>query len=146
MGSGTCILARCDSGASTNDDTGSSRRGRGGGDEERRVEAAGPVDAQNAPTRSLQNAQNAFRTAPTRVILVIESDKTVTQVAGQICYLGRRPGKLTTHNWVKESYTVVAALLGCASDASTRPSRSASRASAIAAKVASCVTRTTVVR
>jgi len=58
------------------------------------VEAAGPVDAQNAPTRSLQNAQNAFRTAPTRVIIGMASNKSVTYVAGQICYLGRRPVKV----------------------------------------------------
>lgn len=31
----------------------------------RPMDAAGPVDAQNAPTRSLENAQNAFPTAPT---------------------------------------------------------------------------------
>ena len=60
------------------------------------MEADGPADAQNAPTRSLENAQNAFRTASTCVFLVIGSDKTVTHVAGQICYLGRRPLKLTT--------------------------------------------------
>ena len=41
----------------------------GGNDDTRRVEAAGPVDAQNAPTRSLENAQNAFPTATTRSIL-----------------------------------------------------------------------------
>jgi hypothetical protein len=73
---------------------GSSRRACGGNDEVRRVEAAGPVDAQNAPTRSLQNAQNAFRTATTRITIVINSQKSVTQVAGQICYLGRRPVKV----------------------------------------------------
>ena len=32
------------------------------------VEAAGPVDAQNAPTSSLENAQNAFPTAPTAIL------------------------------------------------------------------------------
>jgi putative transposase len=32
------------------------------------VEAAGAVDAQNAPTRSLENAQNAFPTAPTAIL------------------------------------------------------------------------------
>ncbi len=31
----------------------------------RPMDAAGPVDAKNAPTRSLENAQNAFPTAPT---------------------------------------------------------------------------------
>jgi len=31
----------------------------------RPMDAAGPADAQNAPTRSLENAQNAFPTAPT---------------------------------------------------------------------------------
>ena len=68
---------------------------RAGGDDAthlRRVEAAGPVDAQNAPTRSVENVQNAFSTATTRSFFVISfSDKTVTHVAGQICYLGRRP-------------------------------------------------------
>lgn len=72
----------------------SSRLASGGGDDEmRRVETAGPVDAQSAPTRSLENAPNAFPTAPTRFIDVIISDKTVTYVAGQTCYLGRRPVK-----------------------------------------------------
>ena len=33
--------------------------------EDRPVEAAGPVDAKSAPTRSLENAQIAFSTAPT---------------------------------------------------------------------------------
>jgi hypothetical protein len=60
-------------------------------DDMRRLEAAGPVDAKNAPTRSLENAQNAFPTAPTRIIAILISDKTVTEVAGQIRYLGRRP-------------------------------------------------------
>ena len=70
----------------------SNLRASGGGEGEmRRVEAAGPVDAQNAPTRSLENAQNAFPTAPTRFIDGIISHKTVTYVAGQTCYLGRRP-------------------------------------------------------
>ena len=66
-----------------------------GDDDERTepVEPAGLVDAQNAPTRSLENAQNAFPTAPTRFIDVIISGTTVTYVAGQICYLGRRPVK-----------------------------------------------------
>src|SRR5438874_3231381 len=54
----------------------------GGDDERRRVEAAGPVDAQNAPTRSLENAQNAFPTPPTRIdVLKSLSNK---------CYLCRR--------------------------------------------------------
>ena len=63
-----------------------------GGRSERRVEAAGAVDAQNASTLSLENAQSAFPTAPTRKVGgMIENKKTVTYVAGQICYLGRRP-------------------------------------------------------
>ena len=33
-----------------------------------RVEAAGAVDAQTASTRSLENAPNAFSTAPTRKV------------------------------------------------------------------------------
>jgi hypothetical protein len=71
---------------------GFNQRACGDDDEQmQRVEAAGPVDAQNAPTRSLENAQNAFSTATTRVLIVtLCSDKTVTYVAGQICYLGRR--------------------------------------------------------
>jgi hypothetical protein len=73
----------------------SSRLAAGGGAHDmRRVQAAGPVDAQNAPTRSLENAQNAFSTAPTRFIDVIISVNTVTYVAGQICYLGRRSLKV----------------------------------------------------
>ncbi len=49
-----------------------------------RVDAAGPVDAQTAPTRSLENAQPAFSTAPTRVdtVLPMSSDKSVTHVSG----------------------------------------------------------------
>ena len=63
-----------------------------GDDDDERVDAAGPVDAKNAPTRSLENAQDAFSTATTRaIIILVISDNTVTQVAGQICYLGRRP-------------------------------------------------------
>ena len=49
--------------------TGSNPPACGGNDDTRRVEAAGPVDAQNAPTRSLENAQDAFPTATTRSIL-----------------------------------------------------------------------------
>ena len=49
---------------------GSSPLASGGDDDLRRVEAAGPVDAQNAPTRSLENAEDAFPTAPTRIIAV----------------------------------------------------------------------------
>src|SRR5215510_11397657 len=93
---GTSTTDRFGSAALMNDGTGWNRPAFGGGDEARRVEAAGPVDAQNAPTRSLQNAQNAFRTATTRITIVIHSQKSVTHVAGQICYLGRRPGKLKT--------------------------------------------------
>src|SRR3979490_272170 len=89
--SGICISAPCVWGASMNAVIASSRRAAGGGAHDRRVEAAGPVDAQHAPTRSLENAQHAFPTAPTRFIDVSISDKTVTHVAGQICYLGRRP-------------------------------------------------------
>src|SRR5258707_14426789 len=90
--SGICISDPCVWGASMNAVIASSRLAAGGGDHDmRRVEAAGPVDAQHAPTRSLENAQNAFPTAPTRFIDVLISDKTVTYVAGQICYLGRRP-------------------------------------------------------
>ena len=37
----------------------------GGNDDVERVEAAGVVDAQNGVHRSLENAQNAFPTAPT---------------------------------------------------------------------------------
>ena len=63
-----------------------------GGKTARRVEAAGAVEAQNASTISLENAQSAFPTAPTRKVGgMIENKKTVTYVAGQICYLGRRP-------------------------------------------------------
>lgn len=59
---------------------------------ERRMEAAGAVDAQTASTHSLENATRAFPTAPTRKVFdMIENKKTVTHVAGQICYLGRRP-------------------------------------------------------
>src|SRR6187200_2634468 len=52
--------------------------------ENRRVEAAGPVDAQNAPTRSLENAQHAFSTAPTRInnVLPMSPDKSVTYLPG----------------------------------------------------------------
>src|SRR5437762_13397690 len=89
--SGSCISGRFVLAVSMNVGIVSSQRACGDDDEMRRVEAAGPVDAQNAPTRSLENAQNAFPTAPTRFIKVIISDKTVTYVAGQICYLGRRP-------------------------------------------------------
>lgn len=70
---------------------GSIRPAHGTDDERRRVEAAGPVDAQNAPTRPLENAEHAFSTAPTRIFDVLISEKPVTYVAGQICYLGRRP-------------------------------------------------------
>jgi transposase InsO family protein len=35
------------------------------------MDAAGPVDAKNAPTRSLENAQNAFPTAPTGITNVL---------------------------------------------------------------------------
>ena len=63
----------------------------GDNDDARRMEAAGPVDAKNAPTRSLENATNAFSTAPTRATVTADSDNTVTYVAGQIRYLGRRP-------------------------------------------------------
>ena len=69
----------------------SNPRACGDHDDARRMEAAGPVDAQNAPTRSLENAKNAFSTAPTRALIVVDSDNTVTYVAGQNCYLGRRP-------------------------------------------------------
>ena len=55
---------------------------RGGTDEQPRVEAAGPVDAQNAPTRSLENAQDAFPTAPTRI--------DVVRSISNKCYLCRR--------------------------------------------------------
>jgi hypothetical protein len=50
----------------------------------RSVEAAGAVDAQNAPTNSLENAQNAFPTATTdsNNVLPMSSDKTVTYVLG----------------------------------------------------------------
>jgi hypothetical protein len=41
----------------------------------RPVEAAGPVDAQNAPTRSLENAQNAFSTATTGLNLLYLSGR-----------------------------------------------------------------------
>src|SRR5215203_6238749 len=53
-------------------------------DRRTRVEAAGAVDAQNAPTSSLENAQNAFSTAPTRLIklLPMSSDECVTYVSG----------------------------------------------------------------
>jgi putative transposase len=91
---------RFGSDALTNVVTASIRSVCGNVDEARRVEAAGPVDAQNAPTRSLQNAKNAFRTAPTRFILVMESNKLVTYVAGQICYLGRRPVRSPTRTTV----------------------------------------------
>jgi len=37
----------------------------------RPMDAAGPVDAQNAPTRSLENAKNAFPTAPTGITNVL---------------------------------------------------------------------------
>jgi transposase InsO family protein len=37
----------------------------------RPMDAAGPVDAKNAPTRSLENAQNAFPTAPTGIVNVL---------------------------------------------------------------------------
>jgi hypothetical protein len=78
-----------------NGDTASNQPACGGEDDDdtRRMEAAGPVDAQNAPTRSLENAQNAFSTATTRPIDVIVTEKTVTHVAGQICYLSRRSDK-----------------------------------------------------
>ena len=53
-------------------------------DEIARVEAAGAVDAQNASTSSLENAQNAFSTAPTRLntVLPMSSDEFVTYVSG----------------------------------------------------------------
>ena len=46
---------------------------------------------QNASTNALENAQSAFPTAPTRVIVIRLIIKTVTYVPGQECYLGRRP-------------------------------------------------------
>jgi hypothetical protein len=42
---------------------------RGDIDDPRRVEAAGVVDAQNASTNSLENAQTAFPTSPTRNVV-----------------------------------------------------------------------------
>ena len=63
-----------------------------GGRSERRVEAAGAVDAQNASTPSLENAKHAFPTAPTRKVsgmietqklLPMSPDRSVTQVAGR---------------------------------------------------------------
>ena len=38
---------------------------------QKRLEAAGIVDAQNASTNALENAQNAFSTAPTRIVDVL---------------------------------------------------------------------------
>src|SRR5215211_848488 len=68
---------------------------RGDRDDAARVEAGGIVDAQNASTNSLENATRAFPTAPTRQVLdMIQIKKSVTHVAGQICYLGRRPDNL----------------------------------------------------
>ena len=90
--------------------TGLRRPAFGDDDEARRVDAAGPMDAQNAPTRSLQNAQNAFRTASTRFILVIGANGTVTYVAGQFCYLGRRPVKLRTQNLEAKTRSALQAL------------------------------------
>ena len=71
-------LVPCGSGASMNVGTASNRRACGDDDDARRMEAAGPVDAKNAPTSSLENAQNAFPTAPTRIIHHHRKDKTVT--------------------------------------------------------------------
>ena len=70
---------------------GAFNRPAGHRDETRRVEAAGIVDAKNASTNSLENAQTAFPTAPTRIILNMLRSTTVTYVPGQMCYLGRRP-------------------------------------------------------
>jgi hypothetical protein len=41
----------------------------GGRDDARRVEAAGVVDAQHASTNSLENAETAFPTSPTRKVV-----------------------------------------------------------------------------
>src|SRR6187549_4139004 len=47
---------------------GAFNRPRGGSDERARVEAAGGMHATNACTTSLENAQPAFSTAPTRKV------------------------------------------------------------------------------
>ena len=63
--------------------TGSNRPVYGAGpDDMRRVDAAGAVDAQNAPTSSVDNAQNAFPTAPTGI--------DVVRSVSRKCYPGRR--------------------------------------------------------
>jgi hypothetical protein len=66
---------------------------RGGdNDESERMEAAGVVDAQSGAHNSLENAETAFPTAPTRLnVSMFEVKNSVTYVPGQICYLGRRP-------------------------------------------------------
>ncbi len=51
----------------------------GGSDEPERMEAAGIVDAKNGAHNALENAQNAFPTAPTRSIGIIMRKKN--------CYL-----------------------------------------------------------
>lgn len=48
----------------------------GGSDEPERMEAAGDVDAETGAHNALENAQNAFPTAPTRSIgIIIEEEK-----------------------------------------------------------------------
>ena len=63
--SGSCISGRFVLAVSMNVGIVSSQRACGGDDEMRRVEAAGPVDAQNAPTRSLEKrTERAFPQLP----------------------------------------------------------------------------------
>ena len=62
MASGTCTLDRYGSAGSMNERGALNQRADDRGDVRQRVEAAGVVDAQTAPTNSLENAQTAFPT------------------------------------------------------------------------------------
>jgi hypothetical protein len=56
------------------------------------MEAAGVVDAQSGAHNSLENAETAFPTAPTRSnVIYLEIKRRVTYVPGQECYPSRRP-------------------------------------------------------
>jgi hypothetical protein len=56
---------------------GAFNRPRGGRDERERVEAAEGMHAKNACTTSLENAQPAFSTAPTREDLTMVENKNL---------------------------------------------------------------------
>jgi len=74
MANGICISALFGWAVSTSERV-RLNRSDDGSLERRRVEAAGIVDAENAPTNSLENAPIAFSTAPTRIIVIMVSSK-----------------------------------------------------------------------